>query len=237
MAEEIKILVVCGEPSGDLHASNLARELLKLNPNIKILAVGGKNLSQAGAEIFKDIKTLTAFGFFDVLKKLPVFFNLKKIILKKIRTEKIKAIILVDFGGFNLRLAKAINRIIPVLYYISPQVWASRKGRIKTIRRYISKMIVFFKFEKEFYKRYGIDVEFVGHPLLEMVKPTVERRDFINYLRLSQTKTTIALLPGSRRQEIENILPIMLKTASYIEKEIPAQFIIVKPSQLDWQIY
>ncbi|MCM8792040.1 MAG: lipid-A-disaccharide synthase [Candidatus Omnitrophica bacterium] len=237
MAEEIKILIVCGEPSGDLHASNLTRELLKLNPHIRVLAVGGKNLSCVGAEIFKDIKELTVFGFFNVLKKLPVFFKLKKIILKKVQTERIRLIILVDFAGFNLRLARAIKRKTPVIYYISPQVWASRKGRIKTIKKYISKLIVFFKFEEEFYKRYEIDVEFVGHPLLDIVKTTMERKEFMNNLRLSQTKTTITLLPGSRQQEIENILPIMLKTAQYITEEISTQFIIAKSPQLDGQIF
>ena len=147
---QIKLIIICGEASGDLQAAGLAKELLSLNPQIKIAGVGGTLLGQSGAEIYSDINGLSVLGFFDALKKLPKFFSLKKLILEKIKEEKPKAIILVDFSGFNLRLAKDINKSIPVIYYISPQVWASRQGRVKTIKKYISKMLVFFKFEQGF---------------------------------------------------------------------------------------
>ena len=173
------ILIICGEPSGDLNAANLAAALKEIDPSIKISGVGGIALRQAGAEIIYDIKGLACIGLFDVLKKLPKFFILKKLILEKINAEKPDAIILVDFSGFNLRLAKDINKTIPVIYYISPQVWASRAGRIKSIKRYIHKMLVLFKFEQEFYRRFGIDAEFVGHPLLDIVKPTTGRKEFL----------------------------------------------------------
>jgi lipid-A-disaccharide synthase len=233
-----QILIICGEASGDLSAASLAKEILKINPDIKISAVGGIQLHQAGAKIIYDIKDLCAFGFFDVLKKLPKFFALKNNILKKIKQEKFAAIIFVDFSGFNLRLAKKINKTIPAIYYISPQVWASRQGRIKTIKKYISKMIVLFKFEEDFYKKFGMDVDFVGHPLLDIVNPSMKKEEFLNKFGLSISKTTIALLPGSRRQEIENILPVMLKSAKLISKEIKdVQFVIAKSEQVDWEIY
>ena len=238
MAQIKHIFIICGEPSGDLNAANLARALLAINPGLKISGVGGSLLRSTGAEIYCDIKNLAVIGLFDVLKKLPKFFKLKKIILEKIKTEKPNAIIFVDFSGFNLRLAKEINNKIPTIYYISPQVWASRPGRVKTIKKYISKMIVLFKFEEEFYRKYGIKVNFVGHPLLDIVKPTMEKKELLDTLNFSETKTTIALLPGSRRQEIENILPVMLKTALFISREIPdSQFVIAKSSQVDWEIY
>lgn len=232
------LLIICGEPSGDLHAGNLAKEISALNPEIKISGVGGEFLRRAGAEIYCDIKDLAVLGLFDALKKLPKFIALKNHLLKKIQAIKPDVIILVDFSGFNLRLAKAINKTIPIIYYISPQVWASRAGRIKTIKKYIHKMLVLFKFEEEFYQRYGIDVEFVGHPLLDIVLPTTEKKEFLNKYNLSESKTTVALLPGSRKTEIENILPVMLKAAYLISKKISnIQFVIAKTSQVDGDIY
>lgn len=237
MAEK-HILIICGEPSGDLNAANLARAILEINPAIKISAVGGDLLRQAKAKILWDIKDLSVIGLFDVLKKLPKFFALKKFILDKINLNKPDAIILVDFSGFNLRLAKEINKSIPVIYYVSPQVWASRPGRVKTIKEYIHKMIVLFKFEKEFYKNQGLDVDWVGHPLLDIVKPSADKKQFLSTLGFKENVTTIALLPGSRRQEIRNILPVMLKCAEIIGRKIPdAQFIIAKTPQTDINIY
>jgi lipid-A-disaccharide synthase len=236
--EEKKIIIICGESSGDLHAGNLAKALGELNPNIKIAGVGGANLRQGGAEIYCDIKDLAVFGFFDVLKKLPKFFSLKKLILQKINEEKPDAIIFVDFAGFNLRVAKEINNRIPTIYYISPQVWASRSGRVKTIKKYISKMLVLFKFEEKFYQKYGIDVDLIGHPLLDIVRPTMEKKEFYNSLKLYESKTTIALLPGSRKQEIENILPVMLRASAIIqENRQDTQFVVVKSNQVDWDTY
>ncbi|MDP1853451.1 MAG: lipid-A-disaccharide synthase [Candidatus Omnitrophota bacterium] len=232
------VFIVCGEPSGDLNAGLLAEALKKLNPDIKISGVGGALLQKSGAEIFYDIAGLSVMGLFDVLKKLPKFFALKKLILEKISSEKPDAIILVDFSGFNLRLAKTINKKIPVIYYVSPQVWASRKGRVETIKKYISKMIVIFKFEEEFYKKYGIDAEFVGHPLLDIVKPAQEKNEFLKQCGFSENKTTIALLPGSRAAEIKNILPVMAKTAELISEKLKnAQFVIARSPNVELNIY
>lgn len=230
-------MIICGESSGDLNASNLAKKILELDSDIKISGVGGELLRNAGANIFYDIKDLSVIGLFDVLKKLPKFFGLMNKVLQKIKEDKPDAIILVDFSGFNLRLAKKINNTIPVIYYISPQVWASRSGRIKTIQKFISKMIVIFKFEEEFYQKHGVNVKFVGHPLLDIVKSALEKKNFLSKFKLSNSKTTIALLPGSRKQEIKYILPIMLKTARTIAKEINAQFVIAKTNQVDSKIY
>ena len=232
------ILIVCGEASGDLNAASLAKKILEINPGIKIRAVGGTLLRQAGVEIFCDIKGLAVIGFFDALKKLPKFFTLQKTILQEIKTEKPDAIILVDFSGFNLRLARKVKRTIPTLYYVSPQVWASRSGRIKTIKEYIQKMIVLFKFEEDFYKRNGIAVDFIGHPLLDIVRPSMDKKDFLNKFRLAESKTTVALLPGSRKQEVENMLPLMLNTCLLISKRLRnTQFLIAKSPQVDWDIY
>lgn len=237
MAEK-HILIVCGEASGDLHAAVLAQKILEINPGTKISGVGGMALRRFASEIYYDIKDLSVLGFFDAVKKLPKFLGLKKLILKKIKEEKPTAVILVDFSGFNLRLARAINNTIPTLYYVSPQVWASRPGRIKTIKKYITKMIVLFKFEEEFYKKYGIEVDFVGHPLLDLVGPTLDKKEFCNKFILYEGKTTIALFPGSRKQEIKNILPVMLEAACLIQnKRQDIQFVVAKSRQVDWDTY
>lgn len=233
-----RILIICGEASGELHAANLAQKILQINPNIEISGVGGTLLARCGVNVFYDIKNLSAFGLFDVLKKLPRFIALKKIVLEKIKEIKPDLVILVDFSGFNLRVAKRIDSSIPIIYYISPQVWASRIGRVKTIKKYIRKMLVIFKFEEKFYKKYGIDAEFVGHPLLDTVKPQEEKKAFLDKLGLSENKTTIALLPGSRKQEIENVLPIMLRACGLIARnKHDAQFVIAKSNYVDQGIY
>ena len=238
MAEIKKIFLVCGEPSGDLLAGNLILAIKRINPAIKFSAVGGTHVALAGADIFYNIKDLAVIGFFDVLKKLPKFLKLKKLILEKIKADKPDAIIFVDFSGFNIRLACAINKRIPSIYYVSPQLWASRKGRIKSIKKFISQMVVLFNFEEEFYKQQGIPAVCVGHPLIDIVKPTLQKQELMDSLQLSLDKRTIALLPGSRKQEIKLILPIMLKASRLIHKEIPdTQFIIAKCPQLDVQIY
>ncbi|MFA5177792.1 MAG: lipid-A-disaccharide synthase, partial [Candidatus Omnitrophota bacterium] len=232
-----QILIICGEPSGELHASALASAIKKLNPEIKISGVGSSLLAQAGVEIIYDTKGLSVMGFFDVLKKLPRFFILKDLILEKVRQGKFDAIIFVDFSGFNLRLAKAINNRIPTIYYVSPQVWASRQGRVKTIKKYVRKMIVLFEFEREFYRKQGVNAEFVGHALLDIVKPSLEKDELMHKLSFTKDRLVIALLPGSRKQEIKKILPVMLKAAQLIHQKINAQFVIAKPSQASWEIY
>jgi len=238
MAQIKKIFIISGEPSGDLLAADLAQAITQLNPEIKISGVGGRFLAKTGAQIFCDIKELSVMGFFDVLKKLPKFLKLKQLILEKISTDKPQAVILVDFSGFNLRLAQAINKQLPTIYYVSPQVWASREKRINCIRDFISKMIVLFNFEAEFYKQRQIPAHCVGHPLISLVRPTMEKQDLLNQLKINPSGKVIALLPGSRKQEVKKLLPVMLKAAKFINQEITrTQFVIAKSINLDMQIY
>lgn len=235
---EKKIVLVCGEPSGDLQAGLLVSQLNKLGQAIRIYAVGGENLRRAGAEIFQDIKELSVLGFFDVFGKLGIFKKLMNTVIEKIAEVKPDAVILVDFSGFNLRLARAINRNSKIIYYISPQVWASRRGRVKTIKKYIDKLIVIFKFEEEFYQRLGIEAEFAGHPLLDIVKPSMPKEEALKEFGLKANTPVFALLPGSRSAEVKRILPIMSESARLIKERIPnAQFIVSKPGSLDNSLY
>jgi len=238
MAQIRHLFFVCGEASGDLHAGTLAKKILEIDHGIRISGVGGDILRAAGANIFSDIKDLGVMGLFDVLRKLPRFLALKDLVINKIREEKPDAVILVDFSGFNLRLAKEINRSVPVIYYVSPQVWASRPGRIKTIKDYVDRMVVLFKFEEEFYERRGVRAAFTGHPLLDIVKPSLEKDEFMRRFDLHANKTTLVLLPGSRKQEVERILPIMLESCRHIIKGVKnAQLVIAKSSQVELDAY
>jgi lipid-A-disaccharide synthase len=233
-----KFFIVCGEPSGDLLAANLVEAIQKLNPQVKFSGVGGSRLVKTGAEIFYNINNLSVMGFFDVLKKLPRFLKLKKTILNQINAVKPDCLILVDFSGFNLRLAKSVNKRIPVVYYVSPQIWASREGRINSIKKFISLIVVLFKFEEKFYRQRQIQAVYAGHPLIDLVKPRSEKQDFLDNFGMDASKKVIALLPGSRKQEVKLILPLMLEAARRINQAIPqTQFIIAKSSNLDTQVY
>ncbi|MDD3274835.1 MAG: lipid-A-disaccharide synthase, partial [Candidatus Omnitrophica bacterium] len=239
MAKNIEdIFIVCGEPSGDLLAGNLLEEIRRINPQVKCCGVGGKRLADAGAEIIYDIKELSVMGLLDVLKKLPRFLKLKNLILKEIDARKPSCLILIDFSGFNLRLAAAVNKRIPVIYYVSPQIWASREKRVKRIKKFISLNIVLFRFEEEFYKKHGLRVERVGHPLLDLVKPSPDKKGLCAETGITPGKPIVSLLPGSRKQELRLILPLMLESALIINKKNPGtQFIIAKSPALEAKEY
>ncbi|MFN3966529.1 MAG: lipid-A-disaccharide synthase, partial [Endomicrobiia bacterium] len=166
-----EIFISCGDPSGDFHASNLAKEIKKIAPEIKITSIGGEEIKKASDNFLYNIVDLHLHGFWEPVKQ---YFNLRKFFNEKVvnylKNSKPKAVIPVDFYGFNIKLAeKAKSLEIPVYYYISPQIWATRKGRIKKLKKYIDHIFVIFPFEEEIYRKAGISVDFVGHPLLDVV--------------------------------------------------------------------
>ncbi|MCG8430259.1 MAG: lipid-A-disaccharide synthase [Candidatus Omnitrophica bacterium] len=233
-----RIMIVCGEPSGDLHAGALARELLKRNPELTIEGVGGDHLRSSAAHIIADIRELAAFGLFNVITKLPRFLSLKKRLLERIRRQPYEAVILVDFSGFNLRLARELPEELPVFYYISPQIWASRPGRIRTVKQHIKKMIVLFPFEEEFYRSHEVPVACVGHPLLDIVRPSLDKKVFQQTYGLNTQEPICALLAGSRESEIKHILPVMAQAALHMREHFPSmQFIIAQAANLATRIY
>ena len=234
-----RIMIIAGESSGDFHSASLILALKKINPEIEISGIGGQRMRAAGADIYFDISELSIIGFTDVLKNLRKIKKVFNALLEKVDTTSPDAVVLVDYPGFNLKLAQELKkRKIPVIYYISPQIWAWWRGRIKTIRRFVDKMIVVFKFEEALYKDYGIDVSFVGHPLLDKAQPTLSRQDFLNRLGLSLQKRTIGIAPGSRKMEIERILPILLESAKLIKEKLPqVQFVLLKAPGLVREIF
>jgi lipid-A-disaccharide synthase len=209
-----KIYVVTGEASGDLHGSNLVKELYKKG-DFHILGMGGEMLHKAGVELKHDYRTVNYMGFVDVLKHLRTILKKIEVIKADIDKEKPDAVLLIDFPAFNLRIAKFCKKKgIKVIYYISPQIWAWKQSRAKQIKANVDELISILPFEKDFYKKFDIDVHYVGHPLLDSIKQYHYNQDFIEKLRSKANhKAIVALLPGSRRSEISSKLPVMARLA------------------------
>ncbi|MBN1591927.1 MAG: lipid-A-disaccharide synthase [Candidatus Coatesbacteria bacterium] len=214
------LLVIAGEASSDLHCASLLKELKTLHPGISFVGIGGNNMQEQGVELIAHAKELGVVGVFEVLKKLRRVLTAYRSAVDIIRSGQITTALFVDYPEFNLKLAGHAHRSgIPVLYYISPQVWAWRPGRIKKIARLVDKILVLFSFEKQLYDEVGLDVEFVGHPLLDTVAPSMGRREFLDELNLDPSRRLVLLLPGSRSSEIENLLPPFLEAARLVTEE------------------
>jgi len=224
------VLIVAGEASGDLHAAHLVDAIRECDPNITFSGVGGKKMSASGVELYENITNLAVVGFWEVLTHFKDIKRIFYLLLDKVREQKPDAVILVDYPGFNLRLAKELRKLnIKVIYYISPQVWAWKESRVKLIKQVVDRMIVLFAFEKDFYARHGMDVFFAGHPLLETISSTEESPYLLKSLGLSPGKTTVGILPGSRAKEIETMLPVMVDAAQMLylgDKNL--QFIVMR---------
>jgi lipid-A-disaccharide synthase len=223
-----KILLVAGEVSGDLHGSRLVEAIQSIDPEIQFFGVGGEGLKRVGMKLLYPSQSLSVVGITEVLLKLRPILRALRGLKKSLDRERPDLIILIDFPDFNLRLAKiAHRRGIPILYYVSPQVWAWRPKRIKLIARLVKKMIVLFPFEVPLYEAAGVDVEWVGHPLLDTVRPTLSKEKAFQQLGLDPKRRTIGLLPGSRMHEVERLLPPLLASADVLQKEIPdLQFVV-----------
>ena len=230
-----KVFIVTGEHSGDLHASYVVKELRKLVPDIKIEAVGGKNLEAQGVKLFSDHRNMGVMGL-DAVKAVFSHIKLGQRILDYLKNDfKPDLVLLIDYGGFNLRLAEALKKNnIEVFYYISPQIWASRKGRLEKIKKYISKMMLILPFEEKIHKSAGINAEYVGHPLVSQLPQGLNRKDFIKDNELNPSKKIVGIFPGSRKMEIDYLLPIFLQAAKIIQqKSKQVQFCLGQASNLD----
>jgi len=233
-------MIIAGETSGDLHGGSLASALKEAQPQLRLIGLGGKNMIRAGIESYRNIDDLSIVGLGEVISNLGKFKALFRLLVEKLDSEKPDCVVLIDYPEFNLRFAQEVKkRKIPLVYYISPQVWAWRKGRVKIIKMTVDKMVVVFKFEEEMYRKEGVDVEFVGHPLLDVVKPRFSKDEFIRNNRLDGEKKTVALLPGSREIEVVRNLPTMIRAASLIKKgfDEDVQFVIAKVVGVKDEIY
>jgi lipid-A-disaccharide synthase len=223
-----KILMVAGEASGDLHGAHLMEAIQQIDSTVQFFGMGGEALRKTGMNLLYHHRSLSVVGMTEVLVKLRSILKALKGLKQSLDREKPDLVILIDFPDFNLRLAKfAYHRGVPVLYYISPQVWAWRPGRVKLIARCVRKILVFFPFEVGLYRAAGADVAWVGHPLLDTVRPSLSKEDALRQFGLDPALRTIGLLPGSRESEIRKLLPTLLASADLLREEIPnLQFVL-----------
>lgn len=223
--EHRNIMVVAGEPSGDMHAASLVEALQRRNDSLRFYGVGGEKLRQAGVRLTADSADMAVVGLTEVLGRLPFILKVMRQLKNSFLTEKPEAVILVDYPDFNLVLAKAAHkRGIKVFYYISPQIWAWRRGRIKKIRKYIDKMAVILPFEASLYQKEGVDAVFVGHPLLDVMPPPCSQEEARRIIGLKEDVTTVSILPGSRPGEVARLLPVCLKAAQILNHKKRLQF-------------
>jgi len=230
-----RIMIVAGEASGDIYGADLAREALKLDPNLHFFGIGGARMREVGIEILVDSADMAVVGLVEVLKHFDVistaFLKLKKILLN----DRPDLLILIDYPGFNLRLAKVAKKAgVKALYYISPQIWAWRQGRVKTIARLVDHMAVILPFEAPFYERAGVPVSFVGHPMIDMVNVSMDRNQAAASFELDPARKIVGLFPGSRKNEIERLLPVIVASAVKLKKRFPGiQFVLPLASTLN----
>ncbi len=227
-------MIVAGEASGDIYGADLVSEAVKLAPGLHFFGIGGERMREAGAETLIDSADMAVVGLVEVLKHFDViaaaFKKLKQILVN----DSPDLLILIDYPGFNLRLAKVAKKAgVRVLYYISPQIWAWRQGRVKTIARLVDHMAVILPFEAPFYEKAGVPVTFVGHPMLDLVTVVLDRSAAAASFNLDPSRKIVGLFPGSRRNEIERLLPVIIAAAGRLKERFPGiQFILPLASTL-----
>src|SRR6266850_2800657 len=224
----MRIMISCGEPSGDLYAGALASEILRREPAADMFGFGGQQLAAAGARLIGDFQGLSVTGLTEALRVLPRSFAMFRRLVAAAREEPPDVFVAIDFPDFNFRLMAALSRLgIPIVYYISPQLWAWRAGRMQTMKRFVDRVLVIFPFEEPLYRREGIDVLFVGHPLVDLARTSEPREAFLRSHGLDPASPTVALLPGSRPNELHRILPGLAGAVPQIRDKVPdVQFVV-----------
>jgi len=223
-------MLITGEASGDVHGAALAREMGKLLPEARLFGMGGREMASAGVEILFDAARIAVMGGVEVITRLPVIFSAFAVLKRALRQRRPALLILIDLPDFNLRLAKIAKKLgISVLYYITPQVWAWRAGRVKTIRARADRLAVILPFEEEFFRARGVTAHYVGHPLLDHEPPRLSPAEFRARVGIAADALCIGLLPGSRQRELASLLPVFLQTAMLLQKRRPEKLVFLIP--------
>ena len=227
-------MISCGEPSGDLYAGALAAEILHLDPAATITGFGGDHLAAAGATLVENFSGLSVTGLLEVVRLLPRTYATYRRLVAEAEQSRPDVFVAIDFPDFNFALARALKkRGIPVVYYISPQLWAWRAGRMKTMRRLVDRVLVIFPFEEPIYREAGVPVQWVGHPLFDVSPPSRPREAFLRQIGFEPSAPVVALLPGSRTNELAEILPTLAEASMRIRDRVPAaQFVIARAPHL-----
>ncbi len=216
-------MIVAGEASADLHGANLVRAVKELDPKTAFCGIGGKNMHAAGVRILFTSSDMAVVGITEVFSKARLILKASRTLKSILKHRRPDLLILIDYPDFNINLARTAKRCgVPVLYYISPQVWAWRVGRVRKIARRVDRMAVILPFEEDFYRRRGVTVEYVGHPLLDAVPEGLDKRTVRKDMNIEKDDPVLALLPGSRDEEVRNLLPVMIDAAEDLTTHLPA---------------
>ena len=228
-------MIITGEVSGDLIGASLIRELKSLKPDLKITGIGGDKMKSAGMDLIYHTNQMAFLGFVEVVKHLPFIRKVQKNLLDVIKKEKINCVVLIDYPGFNLSIAKKLKPLgVKIIYYVSPQLWAWAKGRVKKIRELVDIMLVVFPFEVEFYKKENVNVEYVGHPLVERINQYkfLSRDEFFSKFNLDRQKEILLVMPGSRKQEVKEIFPEVIKSANKLAIDYNMQVVVARSKNI-----
>ena len=230
-----RLLISCGEPSGDLYGAELVRHLRQSIPDLDVFGLGGDRLQAQGARLVAHVRDLAVVGLLEVVSHLPRLRKAFRAVLEEVDAARPDLVVLVDYPDFNLRLARQVHRRgIPVFYYVSPQVWAWRRGRVRGIRETVSRMLVIFPFEEALYREAGVPVTFVGHPLVDLVRPAPDRAAFLRACGLHPERPVVAVLPGSRSKEVGHNLAALGRAAELLRQRHPElQFLVALAPSID----
>ncbi len=234
------VLIIAGEASGDLHGASLIRELKKIDSSLKIFGVGGNKMLAEGMELIYHIDKMAFLGFVEVVKHLPFIKKVQRDLIDEVKKRNVKEVILIDYPGFNLSIAKKLKSLdLKLIYYITPQVWAWGKGRVKNIKELFNKVLVVFPFEEKFFKSKNVNAEFVGHPLIQEINSYnyLNRDQLNNKFGLDPAKEILLILSGSRKQEVKTIFPEAIKAASRLVDEFDMQIVVACSSNLDEKVF
>ncbi len=233
-------MIIAGEASGDLHGASLIKEMKNSDTNVEIYGIGGDKMIEAGMIAEYHIKKMAFLGFVEVIRHIPFIKKVQNHLLKIVKEKNIDAVVLIDYPGFNLSIAKKFKKLNKkLIYYISPQIWAWGKGRLKKIKQLIDKMLVIFPFENEMYRNAGIDSEYVGHPLIERIDNYnfQTKEEFFENHNLEKDKEILLLMPGSRKQEIAKIFPECIKAADKLSKDFNLQTVVACSENFNESIF
>jgi lipid-A-disaccharide synthase len=235
----LKIMMSCGEPSGDLYAGALAVEIRRRAPDAAIFGLGGQRMMAGGGELLADYRGLSVTGLVEAARVIPRSLAVMRRLIDAARSEEPQALVLIDFPDFNFRLAAALKPLgIPIIYYISPQLWAWRRRRMEVMKRLADRVLVIFPFEEKIYRDAGVPVEFVGHPLIDLARAQEPKDVFLHEIGLDASRPVVALLPGSRPNEVKRLLPVMRDAADDIASHLPGvQFVIARAPSLDDRLF
>ncbi|MGA7161836.1 MAG: lipid-A-disaccharide synthase [Bacteroidota bacterium] len=233
-----RVMMIAGEVSGDVHGAGVVRELKRRQPSMEIYGIGGERMKREGMTLTYHVQELSFMGFIEVLKHLPLIRSVERTLEQLLVLKKPDVVVLIDYPGFNLRFARKVKKYgVKVVYYISPQVWAWKKGRVKKMRGIIDAMLVVFPFEEEIYRKGGIEVKFVGHPLLEELNVEFTRDQFCKRFGIDPEKKILALIPGSRPQEVQNLFSVMVRSASLLQDEENLEVIVAVAPNLHKELF